>query len=56
MEVRKHIVADICQLAQDEVRQFASGLVADALKIAVTFHGGAFDPSVVCCSPSWDCG
>lgn len=34
-------------LAQAEVREFASGVVHDALKIAVTLHQGEFDPSMV---------
>ena len=34
-------------LVQGEVREFASGVVLDALKIAVTFHHGAFDPMTV---------
>ena len=34
-------------LIQGEVREFASGVVHDALKIAVTLHHGAFDPSTV---------
>ena len=33
---------------QEEVRDFASGVVLDALKIAVNFHGGAHDPTGVC--------
>lgn len=32
---------------QGEVREFASGVVLDALKIAVTFHQGTFDPTMV---------
>lgn len=34
-------------LTQGEVREFASGVVHDALKIAVTLHQGEYDPSTV---------
>ena len=37
----------IHNLAQGEVREFASGVVHDALKIAVTLHQGEYDPSKV---------
>ena len=33
---------------QEDVREFASGVVHDALKIAVSFHGGAYNPTAVC--------
>ena len=37
---------------QEEVREFASGVVLDALKIAVNFHGGAFDSAGVRTMPA----
>lgn len=35
------------------MREFASGVVHDALKIAVTLHQGEFDPSAVQSTASW---